>query len=316
MIFTLSGHQGDDGDEYAKVYYGSMIHAIYLFEIDLDGDRLYMSQAVDGHDLIRRGVSCTDDIVKAELCTLGILLSSDPLKLLVPPDVIDQSVADSFGQSMLIRFLLDTQSTDVAYAPSSSPSSTITSPHRKQSSLRGHSTRSQQNTITHAHSAVVRQFPVFNRLIRHFPYPNDNPKIHKLIDIDSQAMRLLINFLYLNQIEGPGYMGVVDWRPIFQLAHRFKLSRLVALSLSKLCKGMRMETVLPTLFGWAYQHPDYEDRLLEFLLQHLDDVFWPTLKESLEPYRGHWEFERVCGKLEAMKMLAERRRQGHCVKLG
>ncbi|KAF8927521.1 hypothetical protein BGZ47_002106 [Haplosporangium gracile] len=316
MTFTLNGHQGDDSNEYAKEYYRSMIHTIHLFKVDLDGDRLYMSKTVDGHDLLRRGVSYRDDVVKAELCTLGILFSSDPLKLLVPPDAIDQSVADPFGRSMLIRFLLDTHLADVAYTPfPSPPSTTITSPHPRHSSLRGQSTKSQQNTTTHAHSAIMCQFPTFNHLIHHFPCPNNNPKVHKLIDIDPQSMRLLINFLYLNQIEGPGYTGIVDWRRIFQLAHRFKISRLVELSLSKLCKDMRMETVLPTLFGWAYQHQDYENRLLEFLLQHLDDVFWPTLKESLEPYRDHREFERVCGKLEAMKMIAKRRRQGYCVKL-
>ncbi|KAF9543747.1 hypothetical protein EC957_000526 [Mortierella hygrophila] len=281
MTLTLGGHQDDE--ECAKEYYGSMIHAIHLFEIDLDGDWLYMSKAVYSHDLIRHGISYMDDVVKTELCMLGILLSSDPLKVLVPPDVIDQSAADQFGRSMLIRLLLDTHSAD--------------------------SPRPQQNAITHAHSAIMHQYPAFNRLIRYFPRPNDNPKIHKLIDIDSQAMRLLINFLYLNQIEGPGYTGIVDWRPIFQLAHRFKIPRLVELSLSELCKEMKVETVLPTLFGWAYQHPDYEDRLLELLLLHLHDVIWPTLEESLEPYRDHREFERVCRKLEAMKVMAKQRRQ-------
>ncbi|KAF9144396.1 hypothetical protein BGX30_012970 [Mortierella sp. GBA39] len=311
MTLTLDSHQDDD--ECAKEYYGSMIHAIHLFEIDLDGDRLYMSRAVYGHDLIRHGISYTDDVIKTELCTLGILLSSDPLEVLVPPDVIDQSATDPFGRSMLIRLLLDTHSADVTYSPFPSPFSIATSPHPTHSRLKGQSPRPQQNTITHAHSAIMHQYPAFNRLIRYFPRPNDNPKIHKLIDIDSQAMRLLINFLYLNQIEGPGHTGIVDWRPIFQLAHRFKIPRLVELSLSELCKEMKVETVLPTLFGWAYQHPDYEDRLLELLLLHLHDVFWPTLEESLEPYRGHREFERVCRKLEGMKMMAKQRCQGYCV---
>lgn len=250
-------------------------------------------------------------MVKKELCTLGILLSSNPLELLVPPNVIDQSVANPYGRSTLIRFLLDTHSADVAYSPFPSPSpiSITTSLQPPRSSLKGQSPR-QQNTIIHAHSAIMRQYPTFNSLIHHFPRPNDSPKIHKLIDIDLQAMRLLINFLYLDQIEGPGYMGIVDWRPIFQLAHRFKVPRLVELSLSALCKDMKVETVLPTLFGWAYQHPDYEDRLLELLMLHLHDVFWPTLKESLEPYRGHQEFERVCGKLAAMEATNKHRRQG------
>lgn len=57
MALTLGGHQDDD-DEYAKEFYGSMIHVIHLMEIDLDGDRLYMSKAVCGYDLIRQGVSC------------------------------------------------------------------------------------------------------------------------------------------------------------------------------------------------------------------------------------------------------------------
>ena len=215
----------------------------------------------------------TNDVVKTELCTLGILLSSDPLELLVPSDVIVQSVADPFGRSMLIRFLLDTHSADIAYSPFPSPFSMATSPLQTHSNPNGQSPRPQQNTITHAHSAIMRQCPAFNRLIRRFPRPNDNPKIHKLVDIDPQAMRLLINFLYLNQIEGPGYTGMVDWRPIFQLAHRFKIPRLVELSLSELCKEIKVDKILSTLFGWAYQHPDYENRLLEFLLLHLHDVF-------------------------------------------
>lgn len=55
MTLTLGDHQDNES---AKEYYGSMIHAIHLFEIDLDGDRLYMSKAVYGHDLIRHGISC------------------------------------------------------------------------------------------------------------------------------------------------------------------------------------------------------------------------------------------------------------------
>lgn len=59
MTLTI-GHQDDDDEEveYSKEYYAAMTHAIHLFEIDLNGDRLYMSKAIDGHDLIRRGVSC------------------------------------------------------------------------------------------------------------------------------------------------------------------------------------------------------------------------------------------------------------------
>jgi hypothetical protein len=256
----------------------------------------------------------TDDVVKTELSTLGILLSPDPLELLVPPDVIAQSAADHpFGRSMLIHFLLDTDSADIAYAPLSasvtSSSSSITSTPRLTHSIL-YSSRPQLHMI-HAHSAIMHQFPSFHRLIRNFSRPNDNPKIYKLVDIDPQAMRLLINFLYLTQIEGPGYTGIVDWRPIFQLAHRFQIPHLVELSLSELCKGMRMrvETAAETLFGWAYQHPDYEDRLVRFIVKSLSDDFSPAVDECLEPYRGHQEFERVCRKVTTLK-LATRRLKG------
>ncbi|KAG0293300.1 hypothetical protein BGZ96_003018 [Linnemannia gamsii] len=316
MTLTI-GHQDEDDeeeDENAKEYYAAMIHTIHLFEINFDSDRLYMSKAIDGYDLIHHGVSFlvdTKDIVKTELCTLGILLSSDPLELLVPPDVIVQSATDHpFGRSTLIHFLLDTSSADIAYTPllasmASSSSSTTTLPRLTHSV---HYNPRPQPDMIYAHSAILHQFPSFHRMICNFSRQNDNPKIHRLIDIDPQSMRLLINFLYLTQIEGPGYTGIIDWRPIFQLAHRFQITRLAELSLSELCKGMmiRKETVVETLFGWAYQHPDYEDRLIGFLVEFSSDVFSPTAEERLEPYRRHREFERVCRKVAALK-LARRR---------
>lgn len=67
--------------------------------------------------------------------------------------------------------------------------------------------------------------------------------------------------------------------------------------------------MVETLFGWAYQHPDYEDRLMGYLMESLSDVCSPTAEECLEPYRGHREFERVCRRVTALK-LARRQLQG------
>jgi hypothetical protein len=70
MTLTIR-HQNDgddEEDEYAKEYYAAMIHTIHLFEIDLDCDRLYMSKAVDGHDLIRHGISCKPSAPLSYIC--------------------------------------------------------------------------------------------------------------------------------------------------------------------------------------------------------------------------------------------------------
>ncbi|KAF9121821.1 hypothetical protein BGW39_010228 [Mortierella sp. 14UC] len=289
MTLTLDHHI-----EHAKVY-AAMVRAVHLFEIDHECDRLSMSKAVDGCDLIRQGVSIlldTDSMGNQDLCTFGILLSSNPLDLLVPSEAINQSASDGFGRSMLIRFLLDISSTDLVYA--TAPIATNKDHHPTRSSIQGQGLRQ----MMHAHSAIMRQWPAFDRLLRHFPRPHDYPKTHKLIDIDPYAMRLVINFLYTGQIEGPGYMGLVDWRHIFQLAHRLQIPRLIDLSLTELCKDMKIGTVLSTLFKWAYQHADYEDRLLDFLAEHLNDTLQPTLKESLQPFCEHPEFPRIQRKLE------------------
>ncbi|KAG0267758.1 hypothetical protein BGZ95_002779 [Linnemannia exigua] len=294
--------------EHAKEY-AVMARAIHLFEIGHNTDRLCMSKAVEGCDLIHQGVSIlldTDMFGNQDQCTFGILLSSDPVDLLVPPEVIDQSASDTFGRAMLTRFLLDFTTADVAYA--AAPTATSRGHDVALSSAQGQGR--DPRLMIHAHSAIVRHWPVFDSLLRRFPRPQDYPKIHKLVDVDLHAMRLAINFLYTCQIEGPGYTGLVDWRPIFQLAHRLQIPRLIDLSLTELCKNIRIGAVLPTLFKWAYQHSDYEDRLLEFLVEYLNDTFHPTLKERLEPFCEHPEFTRIQRKLEAMKA-TKSRRQSH-----
>ncbi|KAF9086442.1 hypothetical protein BGX29_001390 [Mortierella sp. GBA35] len=308
------------GDNLAKEY-ASMIQAVHLYEIDEDGERLYLSKAIDGSDLIRHGVSIlldVDDVLTSELSTFGILLSLSLLELLVPQETIARSASEPFGRFLLISFLLHTSSADVVYAPLTASNINNSNKPRhhyhyqqqqqqQQQQAKGThgqtsaSTSSSSTPPIHAHSAVMRQWPAFDGLLRRFPRPDDYPKVHKLIDIDTYAMRLVVNFVYLGKIEGPGYTGLVDWRHIFQLAHRFKISRLLDMALEELCKTMKVGTVLPTLFQWAYQHPEYEDRLLEYLVEHLDDRFEPTLETSLEPFRGHPEYIRIRGKLLVMK---------------
>ncbi|KAG0375304.1 hypothetical protein BGX24_009299 [Mortierella sp. AD032] len=280
--------------------YPTMTRVIHLFEIGYKTDRLCLSKAVEGCDLIHQGVSIlieTDMFGNQDFCTFGILLSSDPLDLLVPPKVIDQSASGNFGRAMLIRFLFDFSTADVVYAAGPTAASRSHNSALPIAQRQGRDPR----LLTHAHSAIVRQWPAFDNLLRHFPHPQEDPKIHKLVDVDPYAMRLVINFLYTGQIEGPGYIGLVDWRPIFQLAHRFRIPRLIDLSLTELCKDISIRTVLPTLFKWAYQHSDYEDRLLEVLVEHVNDAFQHTLKESLEPFSEHPEFSRIQRKLKAMK---------------
>jgi hypothetical protein len=217
--------------------------------------------------------------------------------------MIGQSASDSFGRSMLTRFLLDVSSADVAFA--AAPMSIGRSHHPTLLN----SQRQCPRQVTHAHSAILRQWPSFDRLLHHFPRPHDYPKIYKLIDIDPYAVRLVINFLYTGRIEGPEYIGIVDWRHIFQLAHRFQIPRLIDLSLTELCKGMRVHAVFPTLFKWAYQHEDYEDRLLDFVVGYLDDTLQPTLKESLQSFCEHPEFPRIWRKLEAARATSKRRHE-------
>ncbi|KAG0317289.1 hypothetical protein BGZ99_006405 [Dissophora globulifera] len=148
-----------------------------------------------------------------------------------------------------------------------------------------------------AHRAIMRQWPAFALLLQNFTRPGDDPIVHKLIGIDPEIMQLIVNFIYLGQIEGPGYTGIVDWRRLFQLAHRFQIAPLAEIAMENMCKEIRLQDALPTLFLWAYQHPDYEERLLTFALEYGKNVSASSLHASLEPYRDHPQFLRIYSRL-------------------
>ncbi|KAF8925900.1 hypothetical protein BGZ58_000378 [Dissophora ornata] len=151
-----------------------------------------------------------------------------------------------------------------------------------------------------AHRAVMRQWPVFAKLLRNFTRPGDDPIVHKLIGIDAETMQLVVNFIYLRQIEGPRYTGTVDWRRVFQLAHRFKINPLAEIALEKMCQEIRNQDVLPTLFLWAYQHSDYEKRLLNIVVENMEKVWGSGMQAALQPYKGHPQFLRIYQRLGSM----------------
>lgn len=298
--------------------------------------------------------------------TFEVILSSEPLCFLVSPSTLDLERREPhklpFGHALLVRFLQDptyhadtlfkTSSETNAWTdntaesdPSSSSSSpksdttiaTITDNNDEHNGGPFASYRSNPRVVP-AHRSILRHHPGFEALFRQVPRPTDNPIVHKLINIDPEAMQLVINFVYLHQVEGPGYIpGMVDWRKVFQLAHRLQLPQLAQVALDQLMTvfktssmGTDLQKLLETLFQWGYQHPDLEEKIFE---QLINVVMMPTMMMTmmmmapqegeataaatlqgqyqednvngrrkqlelvLESYRDHPEFSRIYGRL-------------------
>ncbi|KAF9351065.1 hypothetical protein BGX26_010827 [Mortierella sp. AD094] len=220
-----------------------------------------------------------DDVLSPWCRTFEIILTCEPLHLLVSKSSLDLEKAQTrkqpFGRMLLVNFLHDVvRSTDISYVATRSPEAGL-----------------------HAHRAIMQQWPVFANLMQKQTRLWDEPTVQVLLDIDPNVMRLIINFIYLGQIEGPGYAGIVDWRQIYQLSHRFQVNRLSGLALEEMCKGMLPQNVLPTLFQWGYQHPDFDKRLLELAFANREKLLAPSIDAALKVYRGHSQHDRIYSRL-------------------
>ncbi|KAF8983262.1 Origin recognition complex subunit 3 [Entomortierella lignicola] len=104
----------------------------------------------------------------------------------------------------------------------------------------------------------MQQCPVFADTLQ--TRADSSSIVHILVDIDPSALQLIINFIYLNQIEEPGNVRVVDWHYIFQLARRFRLDRLANRALEEMARSQ-----------WGHQHLDYEEIEAVFLVLPKND---------------------------------------------
>ncbi|KAF9390798.1 Origin recognition complex subunit 3 [Mortierella sp. AD011] len=281
------------------------VRAAHFVEIYEDGYILQMSKAVNGQDVLDSGIIYADDVLSPWCRTFEIILTCEPLHLLVSKSYLDlekaQTLKQPFGQTLLVKFLQDVvRSTDVSYmATENLDASLCDSPTMSfasnQSSLTVISAHSSPGV--HAHRAIMKQWPVFANLLQKQKRLRDEPTVQVLLDIDLSVMQLIINFIYLGQIEGPGYVGIVDWRQIYQISRRFQVNRLADLALDKMCREILSQNVLPTLFQWGYQHPDFDKKLLELAFTNREKLLVPSIDVALRIYRGHPQHDRIYTRL-------------------
>ncbi|KAG0009974.1 hypothetical protein BGZ80_001889 [Entomortierella chlamydospora] len=263
------------------------VRAAHFAEIYEDGYMLHMSKAVNGQDILDSGIIYADDVLSPWCRTFEVILTCEPLHLLVSKSYLDlekvRTLKQPFGRMLLVKFLQDVvRSTDVSYVATKSPDASLrdspmacpTMPFvPNQASLTVVSTHGSPGV--HAHCAIMKQWPVFANLLQKQKRLWDEPTVQVLLDIDPNVMQLIINFIYLGQIEGPGYVGIVDWRQIYQTSRRFQVNHLADLALDKMCREMLPENILPTLFQWGYQHPDFDKKLLELAFANREKLLAP-----------------------------------------
>ncbi|KAI8596617.1 hypothetical protein EDD21DRAFT_408226, partial [Dissophora ornata] len=291
---SLSHHKGIGDAEDGQWSDIKEINTLHFIEIYGDEYALHLSKAVNCEDLLEHGVSFlldAKDLLSPWCRTFEIILVKNSLKLLISPSSLDleklHPLKQPFGRSLLVKFLQGAGTADVEYAvaqrirgssadpTTSSESFAFVQPpeYSLAEAIPFAAFSLRDINRVPAHRAVMRQWPVFAKLLRNFTRPGDDPIVHKLIGIDAETMQLVVNFIYLRQIEGPRYTGTVDWRRVFQLAHRFKINPLAEIALEKMCQEIRNQDVLPTLFLWAYQHSDYEKRLLNIVVENMEKVW-------------------------------------------
>ncbi|KAF9356015.1 hypothetical protein BGX34_010148 [Mortierella sp. NVP85] len=227
------------------------VKAVHLIEIDSHNPAiLHASKTVNGHELLEQGVS---------------------FRFLQDPTYHADTL---FKTSCETNAWIDyTSESDPSCSSSPKSDTTILTDNNDEHNGLFASYRSNPRVVP-AHRSILRHHPGFEALFRQFPRPTDNPILHKLVNIDPEAMQLVINFVYLHQVEGPGYIpGMVDWRKVFQLAHRLQLPQLAQAALEQLMAvfktssmGTDLQKLLETLFQWGYQHPDLEEKIFEQLI--------------------------------------------------
>lgn len=213
---------------------------------------------------------------------IEFVLSARPLPLLNSKLSLDFAAETKhkppFGLNTLARFLQDHRTFDTEY-------------HVLQT------TSGIKPRIVRAHRAVVKTNPVLEEFIR----KQRRPKAFKVEGIDSATMQLVINHVYLGQIEGSGnFSGVVSWPYLYQAAQRFRMSQLGDLALERHMASINFCNVLDELFEWVYQHRELEERLIDFAAANAHQVFArlrcqdvEEFKKRLAVYKNHAQFSRI-----------------------
>ncbi|KFH67560.1 hypothetical protein MVEG_06292 [Podila verticillata NRRL 6337] len=240
-------------------------------------------KSVSGNQLYESGAQMVVDAgpLDRSRC-IEIVLSGHPLTLLNSTLSLDFAAETMhkppFGLNTLTRFLQDHRTFDTEY-------------HALQT------TSCTKPRTVRAHRAVAKTNSVLGEYIR----KQSRPKAFKVEGVDGATMQLVINHIYLGQIEGPGYFsGVVPWPHLYQAAQRFRISRLGDLALQRHMASINVSNVLDELFEWAHQHKELEERLIEFAAANVHQVFArlgcqdvEEFKKRLAVYKSHAQFSRI-----------------------
>ncbi|KAG0010564.1 hypothetical protein BGZ81_002688 [Podila clonocystis] len=205
---------------------------------------------------------------------IEIVLSSQPLSLLNSRVSMDFAAETKhkppFGLSTMARFLRDDRTFDAEYC------ALQTTPGIKPRTVCGH-------------RAVLKTNPVLGKFIE----KQTRPRAFKVQGIDSTTLQLVINHIYLGQIEGPGFSGVVSWPHLYQAAQKFEIQQLDRLALEGYMAHINIGNVLEELFGWAYQHKELEERLVEFAATNVQEVFSRMRGQRLEVFKNDPMYSRI-----------------------
>ncbi|KAF9309080.1 hypothetical protein BG003_010226 [Podila horticola] len=206
---------------------------------------------------------------------IEIVLSSSPLTLLNSRLSMDLAAETKhkppFGLCMMTRFLWDDRTFDAEY--------------RSLQLIPGIKPR----TVC-AHRAVLKTNPVLGEFIN----KQTRPGVFKVHGIDSTTLQLVINHIYLGQIEGgPGFSGFVLWPHLYQAAQKFRIQQLNRLALEGYMAYINVSNVLEQLFGWAYQHKELEDRLIDYAATNVREVYAHVRGQRLEDFKKDPKYSRV-----------------------
>ncbi|KAF9101101.1 hypothetical protein BGX27_011611 [Mortierella sp. AM989] len=224
------------------------VKTAHLVEVHQGGRVMHLSKSINGQDLLDGGIIYADEILSPWYRTFEIVLTFERNSLLVSSDTLDLKKVhpqkQPFGKVLLAKFLHDVaRSADIEYViiigtevilhglQSKDPTMTSVAIQGRSSPI-----SAPEHSSIFAHYAVVSQWNGFAAILENHTRKGGSPDVQELNDIDPNTMQLLINFIYLGQIEGPAYSGTVNWHHLFQAAHRFQVYRLADLASGEMCK--------------------------------------------------------------------------------
>ncbi|KAK3821054.1 MAG: hypothetical protein J3Q66DRAFT_398123 [Benniella sp.] len=158
------------------------VKAIHLIEIDSYNPMiLHASKTVNNHELLEQGIS---------------------LRFLQDPTYADTLFKTS---SETNAWTDNTAESDYSCSSPKSDTTIATVMDNNDEHNGPFASYRSNPRVVPAHRSILCHHPGFEDLFRQLPHPIDNPIIHKLINIDPETMQLVINFVYLHQVEGPAW---------------------------------------------------------------------------------------------------------------